>query len=73
MRTQRSANAFAFGARTGVRIGLGADRGEDLVEAGGELGVPVADEEAHPPAGVLEIGAEVAGHLGHPGAVGVGR
>jgi hypothetical protein len=52
--------------------GLDTDRGEYLVEAGGELGVPVADEEAEWPFGLLEVGGEVAGHLGHPGGVRVG-
>ena len=52
---------------------LGVDRGEDLVEAGGEFGIAVTDEEAHPLAGLLERGTEVAGDLGHPRAVGVGR
>src|SRR5262252_62312 len=47
---------------------LGADRGEDIAQAGGELGVAVADEEPHPPACVFEIGTEVACYLGHPGA-----
>jgi hypothetical protein len=72
VRTQRSANAFAFGARTGVEDGLDADRGEDLIETGGELGVAVTDDDAHSPASVLELAAEVAGRLGHPGATGVG-
>jgi len=68
----------AFGERVRVRgahggeDGFGAHRGEDVVEAGSELGIPVADEEPHPPVGLLELGTEVACHLGHPGAVRVG-
>ncbi len=41
-------------------------------KAGGELGIPVADEESEAAARVFEIGGEVAGHLGDPGIVGVG-
>ena len=40
--------------------------------AHGELGVAVTNEEAQPSAGIFEMRAEAAGHLGHPGAVGVG-
>src|ERR1035441_4908185 len=66
----------------GVRVGtrrtdrgadlLDADRCEYLVEALRELRVTVADEEPEAPAGILQIRGEVAGHLGHPGAVRVG-
>jgi len=35
---------------------LGADRGEDVVEGRGELGVAVADEEPHRPSRVFEVG-----------------
>ena len=62
----------AFGERVRLRgahrgeDGLGADRGEDVVEAGGELGVAVADEEPHPPAGVFEIGSRSCGRPGSP-------
>jgi hypothetical protein len=52
--------------------GLGADRGEDVVEAGGELGVAVTDEEPHSSPGVLEVTSEVAGDLGDPHVVGIG-
>src|SRR6202035_4525668 len=41
-------------------------------EAGGELGVTIADEEAEVTPGVLEVRRKVAGPLGHPGTVGVG-
>src|SRR5450759_5431510 len=68
----------SFGVRVRTRRAhrradaLDTDRGEHLVEAGGELGVAVADEEAEWPSGLLEVGGEVAGHLGHPGGVRVG-
>src|ERR1035437_3125238 len=51
---------------------LDADRGEHLVEAGGELGVAVADEEPEAPAGIVHVRGEVPGYLGHPGTVRVG-
>src|ERR1035437_9509685 len=51
---------------------LDADRGEDFVEAGGELGVAVADEEPEAPAGIVQIGGEVAGDLSHPWVIGIG-
>ncbi len=38
-----------------------------------ELGIPVADEEPKTTPGVFEVGGEVAGHLGNPGAIWVGR
>ena len=47
MHTHRSANAFAFRGTHRGKDGLGADRREDLIEAGGELGVAVTNEEAH--------------------------
>jgi len=65
----------ALGERVRVRgahggeDGLGVDRGEHVVEASGELAVAVSDEEAHPPAGFLELDTQVACHLGHPQAV----
>ena len=52
--------------------GLDADRGEYSVERRGELGVPVADEEAETTTGIFESAGEVAGDLGHPEIVGVG-
>src|ERR1035441_5370968 len=52
--------------------GLDTDRGEHLVEAGGELGVAVADEESEVPTGILQVRGEIAGHLGGPWAVRVG-
>ena len=41
---------------------LDTDRGH-LVEAGGELGVPIADEEPEAPIGIFEVGGEVTGDL----------
>src|SRR5665647_1979322 len=52
--------------------GLDTDRGEHLVEAGGELGVAVADEESEHPTGILQVRGEIAGHLCDPWAVRVG-
>ena len=52
--------------------GLDADRGEYSVERRGELGVPVADEEAETTTGIFESAGEVAGDLGHPEIAGVG-
>jgi hypothetical protein len=43
--------------------------GEDCVEGGGELGVPVADQEPELVGAVAEVHQQVAGLLGHPGAV----
>jgi len=60
------------GRANGSPDGLDADGGEHGVEAGGELGVAVAYEEPEAPTGLLELGAEVAGDLGDPGAPGVG-
>src|ERR1035441_1713189 len=68
----------SFGVRVRTRRtdrsadGLDTDRGEHLVEACGELGVPVADEESEVPTGILEIGGEVAGDLSHPWVIGIG-
>jgi hypothetical protein len=45
---QRSATAFARGARIGVRMMPDVGAGEYRVEGGGELAVPVADQEAAP-------------------------
>jgi hypothetical protein len=48
-------------------------RAEDLVEPAAELGVPVVDKEAHLPAPLAQHQQEVAGLLGDPAAVRVGR
>src|ERR1035437_2843470 len=68
----------SFGVRVRTRrtdrsaAGLDTDRGERLVEAGGELGVPVADEEPESTTGILQVRGEIAGHLCDPWAVRVG-
>ena len=41
--------------------------GEDVVERGGELAVPIADEEPELPGSLTEVQHEVAGLLGGPG------
>ena len=46
--------------------------GEDGVERGGELAVPVADQEPEPVGAVAEVHEQVAGLLGDPGPGGVG-
>src|ERR1017187_7727732 len=51
--------------------GLDADGGEHLDEAGGELGVPVADEEPEASTGLFEIGGEVAGDRVTHGSLGL--
>jgi hypothetical protein len=53
--------------------GPDANRGEYRVEAAGELGIPVADEESKASPSPFEVGGEVAGHLGKPGTIGMGR
>ena len=68
----RSANRVRPG-----RSDRGADdpqvgAGEDGVERGGELAVPVADQEPEPIAAIAEVHQQVAGLLGDPGAGGVG-
>ena len=45
---------------------------EDLVEAGGELGVSIVEEIAGLEDAVLQLPGQVAGLLGHPLAGGVG-
>ena len=70
----RSASAFARGARIGVRSADDPDvgAGEDSVERGGELAVPVADQEPELVGAVAEVHEQVAGLLGHPVPGGVG-
>src|SRR6478735_7998863 len=66
--------------RDGVRAGCpdwGADdaevgAGEDGVEGGGELAVPVADQEPDPVGAFAEVHQQVAGLLGGPVPGGVG-
>ena len=68
----------AFGDRVRPRCpDRGADdpdvgAGEDGVERGGELAVPVADQEPEPVGAVAEVHQQVAGLLGDPGPGGVG-
>jgi len=63
----------AFGNRVRPRCpDRGADDadvggGKDSVERGGELAVPVADQEPEPVGAIAEIHQQVAGLLGHPG------
>ena len=63
----RSAIAFARGARIGVRMIRMSAPDQHSVERGGELAVPVADQEPEPVGSVAEIHEEVAGLLGDPG------
>ena len=66
--------------RVGVRPGrfhrrhqhLAAFRAEHVVEAAGELRVPVTEHEAHSSPSLLQHQQQVAGLLGNPAAVGVG-
>jgi hypothetical protein len=68
----------ALGDRVGPRRpDWGADdadagAGEDRVEDGGELAVPVADQEAELLGAVAEVHQQVAGLLGDPGRGGMG-
>ena len=45
---------------------------EDGVERGGELAVPIADQEPEPVGAIAEVHQQVAGLLGHPGTGRVG-
>ena len=70
---QRSAWAFARGARTGVRMVSMSSLPSTFVEGGGEPGVPVTYQEADGEIRLVDIEGEVASHLGHPGTVGIRR
>ena len=67
--------------RVGVRVRrldrrdehLGTLGAEHVVEPTTELGVPVADEEAHLPALLAQHQEQASGLLGDPGPIGVGR
>jgi hypothetical protein len=69
----------AFGV--GVGVGrlyrrdqyLGAVRMEDVVEGAGELRIPIANKEAHSSAPLTQHETQVAGLLGNPGPIRVGR
>ena len=73
---QGSDEAFCDRVRPGCpdRGADDADVGayEDGVERGGELTVPVADQELQPAGAITEVHQQVAGLLGDPGAGGVG-
>jgi len=62
---KRSAIALARGARTGVRM-MRMSALANGVEGGGELAVPVTDQEPEPVGAVAEVHDQVAGLLGHP-------
>jgi hypothetical protein len=68
----------AFGDRVRPRCSdWGADdpdigTSEDGVECGGELTVPVTDQEPEPIGAIAEVHQQVAGLLGHPGPGRVG-
>jgi hypothetical protein len=70
--TQRSAIAFARGARGGRLDDLDAGRGEHVIEAGRELGVAVADEEPQLVSAFVQVHEQIPGLLDHPRAVRVG-
>jgi hypothetical protein len=69
--TQRSANAFALGARTGVHTTLMPAEAMTVSKAAVNF-VQVTKEEAELTSPLLQLGNQVACHLGHPGPVGVG-
>ena len=71
VRTKRSANVCTRRAHRGLDD-LDADRGEHFVEAGGELGVSVADEEPEASTRLFKVGREVPCDLCDPWAVRVG-
>ena len=62
--TQRSAIAFARGARTGVLMIRTPVAVNTPVEHGGELGVPVPDQEFEAVSVILEVHQEITGLLG---------
>ena len=67
-------SAMAFAPRCPDRGADDADigTGEDRVERGGELAVPVADQEPEPVGAFAKVHQQVAGLLGDPGPGGVG-
>ena len=69
---KRSAIAFARSAWIGVGMIRNVGAGEHSVERGGELTVPVADQEPEPVRSLSEVHQQVAGLLGDPVAGGVG-
>ena len=69
---QRSAIAFARGARTGVRMMRMSAPANTASKAAVNLAVPVADQEPELVGVVAEVHEQVAGLLGDPGPGGVG-
>jgi hypothetical protein len=67
--TYLSQNALAFGARIGVRTILMPSE-KHLVEAVGELGIPVVDQEPRGSSFLLERHGQVPRLLGDPSRVG---
>ena len=69
---QRADEAFDDRVRAGCpdrgSDDLDVGAGEDRVERGGELAVPVADQEPEPFGVVREVHEQVADLLGHPGS-----
>jgi hypothetical protein len=59
--------AFMRGMRTPVTTDLDAALGEDFVEQGGKLPVPIAGQVSERGAGILDVHGEVARGLGRPG------
>ena len=68
----RSAMAFARGAPDWGADDADVGAGEHGVEGGGELAVPVADQEPELLGAVTEVDQQVAGLLDGPGAGGMG-
>ena len=64
--------AFARGAWTGLLQDPDAGSGEDRVEGGGELGVPIAKQELDRLGALVEVHEQVPGLLGDPGVVRMG-
>ena len=69
VRTNLSARAFALGSAHRSLDHLGTFRPEDLVEAAGELRVPVPDEELHLMTGLGQVSYQVPGDLGDKAVV----
>src|SRR6266511_3518265 len=70
VRTQRSAQAFAFGACTGVLMTSIASLRKTSSEAAAELAVAIVDQEAERLLPAVERHQEVARLLRHPGTIG---
>src|SRR3954463_16358486 len=68
---KRSAIALARGARNWGADDADVGAGEHGVECGGELAVPVTDQEQKLLGSVAEVHEEVAGLLGDPGRRGL--